>query len=407
MMVRQAVLAVIAALFAATAGAGVEPYVPASPGVVLQRVPASSDPRVRRLEVLRRTFDRAPHDLQPAIQLAAAYLDYGRSTGDARYLGRALAVIEPWMRERPIPVPVLVLHATLLQSRHAFEASRAELVTILERDPRNAQASLTLATVEMVQADYAAANAACVHVAQIGGDLLAILCTAQLRALTGHAQQAYSLFELIEHPGDEVPPAIRAYVEGLMAETAARLGRSAEAERHFEAALLFAPGDDFLLASFADFLLDQHRPREARVLLADSRQSDTSFLRLTLAEAALHDSRAPRDIAEMKARFAALQQHGSNVYMREHAVFVLHVEHDSARALQIAEQNWNVQRAPQDMQIYLEAALAADQPQAAGPVMRLLSQSRLEDPAIDTLLRKVAAVTAPDDRLAMRAGPAP
>lgn len=376
---------------------GIKPYVPTSPAVVLQRVPASTDPRVRQFKRLRAELGQHPDDTKRALKLARAYIAYGRSTGDARYLGRALAVIEPWMNNPPPPVPVLVVHATILQSRHHFKAARKELQTLLERDPGNVQGWLTLATVAMVQADYPLADHACVHLAAVGGDFMGIACTASLRALTGHAKQAYQLFSLIEHPGPEAPPAIRAWIEGLMADTAKRLGKMKEADAHYRKALQLTPGDNFLLADYGDFLLDRGRPRAAARLVRDYTQSDTSFMRLVFAEAALGSPHTRHDIAEMAARFAAMDKRHTHVYRREEARFVLYLEHDPQRALKLAAKNWTVQRAPKDMRIYLEAALAAGKPAAAKPVLALLDDSHLQDPFVNRLARKVRNAL-PDNR---------
>ncbi len=373
------------------------PYLPASADVVLQQVPSSSDPRVRQFDQLRADARRHPKDMSLVLKLADAYIGYGRSTGDARYLGRAQAVIDPWMQQKPVPVPIMLTHATILQSRHFFTESRAELKSILARDPANVQAWLTLATVAMVQGDYPTANDSCVHLANVGGDFYGQLCTAQLRALTGHAKQAYVLLSLIEDPGPKAPVAVKAYVQGLLADAAKQLGKNDQAEAHFKAALQLAPGDNFLLADYGDFLLDRGRPREVVALLTDYTQSDTSFLRLVYAEAALGSPHVQRDINDMQARFAAMDRRGSHVYRREEAGFELHLRHDPAGALKLAEQNWTVQRAPEDMRVFLEAALAAGQPQAAQPVLDLLASSHLEDPPVNQLADRVAAARVADD----------
>ncbi|MEO6801365.1 MAG: tetratricopeptide repeat protein [Rhodanobacter sp.] len=381
------------------------PYLPSSADVVLQHVPSSSDPRVRQFDLLREDVRRHPTDMPSVLKLADAYIGYGRSTGDARYLGRAQAVINPWMQKLPIAVPIALTHATILQSRHFFKEARTELKSILVRDPGNVQAWLTLATVAMVQGDYPTANDSCVHLANVGGDFYGQMCTAQLRALTGHAQQAWVLLSLIENPGPKAPVGVKAYVEGLLADTAKRLGNNDEAEAHFKAALQLTPGDNFLLTDYGDFLLDRGRPREVIALLKDYTESDTSFLRLVYAEAALGSAHMQRDINDMQARFAAMDRRGSHVYRREEAGFELHLRHDPAGALKLAEQNWTVQRAPEDMRIYLEAAVAAGQPQAAKPVLDLLAESHLQDPPVNRLVDKIAATRTPDDgEVASRGG---
>ena len=398
-----------ALFFGASAAAATHfhPYVPNSPDVVLQRVPSVADPRVRIFASLRNRLDGDPHDMDLAVQLANAYIDYGRSTGDARYVGRGMAVVAPWLQEAPIPIPALLVSATVLQNRHYFKESRATLTALLARDPRDLQAWLTLATVEMVQADYAAANDACVQVAQIGGNFMGTLCTAQLRSLTGHAQQAYALLRLIEYPGPIAPPAIKGYLEGLLADTAERLGKTEAADRHYRAALQLTPGDNFLLADYADFLLDQDRPAAVETLLEGYGSSDTSFLRAVLAECALHDPHALVDAATMQARFAAMNQRGSRLYQREQAEFVLYVERDPARALMLARENWTVQRTPQDMRILLGAALAAGEPKAAQPVLALVARSHLQDPVIARLSAQIQAARRGTRAVTARSGPSP
>jgi len=393
-LVRNGLICGLCLMGAAAWAGAVMPYVPDSADVVLQRVPSSTDPRVRKVDELRARLREHPRDMKLALELSRAYINYGRSTGDARFLGRGLAVIKPWLQQKPVPIPVSVVHATILQSRHFFAASRTELLAILKRDPGNVQAWLTLATVAMVQGDYQLANRACVRVASAGGDFMGIACSASLRSLTGHAKQAYRLFSMIQHPGPKAPPDIKAWVEGLMADTAKRLGKPKEADAHYRRALQLTPGDNFLLADYGDFLLDQGRAKAALDLVKNYSQSDTSFMRQVFAEAALGSPRTGHDIKEIAARFAAMEQRGTHVYRREQARFVLYLEHDPGRALELARENWRVQRAPKDMRIYLEAALAAGRAGAARPVLALLGKSHLQDPPVDRLAHRVRAALA-------------
>ncbi|QWT21171.1 hypothetical protein KPL74_03945 [Bacillus sp. NP157] len=365
------------------------PYIPDRDDVVLQHVPPHTDPRVRQFDVLRTDAAAHPTDPARAVALAEAYINYGRSTGDARYLGRAMAVISPFMATASPPIPVALAHATILQSRHAFDASRSELEAILRRDPDSAQAWLTLASVAMVQGDYPTANRACVQLTNAGGGFMGMACTSSLRSLDGHATQAYALLGLIEDPGPKAPADIRAWIEGLMADTAIRTGRADLADAHFREALRWTPGDNFLLADYGEFLLDTGRPADALALVAAETQSDTSFLIRVAAEVALGDAHADADIKAMDARFAAMEQRGDHLFLREQAAFVLHIHHDANEALRLAALNWTTQRAPKDARIYLEAAIAAGKPGAAAPVLAFVKASGMRDPAVDALLPRV------------------
>lgn len=370
------------------------PYIPARDGIVLQTVPSISDPRVRAFQVLRARLSRDPRNMQGAVSLSMAYLDYGRDTGDARYLGRADAVIDPWMAGRPaaaVPIPVLLVHATILQSKHYFGEARSLLLGLLERDPDNAQAWLTLATIADVQGDAPTARRACAQLIDSSDPLIPGGCLASLNAVTGHAANACRVLAALWPQARAEPAGVQSWLQGIWADAAKYQGHEAVAEQHFRAALQLAPGDNFLLADYADFLLDAGRPQAALDLVKDYAQSDTSFLRQVYAETALGSAQAAADTAEMAQRFAALELRGTRAYRREQAGFVLQLQHDPQRALRLAQENWTVQRAPNDMRVLLEAALASGEPQAAQPVLDQLSRDHLQWPRVVRLAARARA----------------
>jgi Tfp pilus assembly protein PilF len=376
---------------ASPAAAFKAPYLPSSDAEVLQDVPSASDPAVSEMKTLRTRLDAAPQSLPAAIRLAAAYVDYGRQVGDAHYAGYAEAVIAPWLAASRPSASALVTQATILQYRHQFSDSRGLLRRTLAIDSSNAQAWLTLATLDMVQGDYEAAAKDCVQVTGSAGLELGLACSANLRSYTGQARQSLALLQQVEGAGDKVPLSYQAWIQGLLAETAERLGDWPLAENHYRRALRLLPQDNFLLVAYADFLLDRARPAEVLPLLADHTQSDTAFLRLALAHSALHSDDAVRYTWIMAARFEALTLRGSDFFGREQARFALELQHDPQTALEMAQRNWQAQREPWDTRLLLEAALAAKQPEAASETLKFLQKSRLEDPVIEPLARELHA----------------
>jgi len=366
------------------------PYVPAADDVVLEHLPSTSDARVRQFTSLKRTVAAKPGDITDVVALANSYLDYGRDTGDARYLGRAQAVIAPAMQRHPVPVDVLLVQATILQSRHQFDESRRMLKDILARDRDNMQAWLTLSSVALVQGDLAGAQRACSHLIGSADALVTAGCIGSRATVAGDAATALHLIDTLLAQEPNEPPAIQAWAHGLLADAARYIGQNPRADAEFKHALALAPGDNFLLADYADFLLDRGRAREALDLVKDYSQSDTSFLRQVLAESALGLPDARADTAAMASRFSDLEQRGdSRLYGREEARFALHLQHDAARSLRLAQANWRIQRAPEDMRIYLEAALAAGQPTAAQSVVDFVGGTGFEDPTVRALAARV------------------
>jgi len=367
------------------------PYLPDRDGEVLQEVPSSADPAVAGMQELRAALDKAPHSLPAAKQLADAYVDYSRQIGDAHYAGYAEAVIAPWVKAPAPAAAALVTQATILQYRHQFNDARELLQHALNIDPRNAQAWLTLATLDMVQGEYRTASKDCAQVTNTAGVELGLGCSGNLRSYIGQARQSLAILQQVEASVAAAPAATQAWVQGLLAESAERLGDWPQAESRYRNALKLLPQDNFLLVAYADFLLDRGRPREVLPLLAAHTQSDTAFLRIALAQQALQSVQLPRYTWIMAARFEALRLRGSEYFGREESRFALQLQHDPTTALDLALRNWQVQRAPWDARVVLEAAHAARQPQAAVPVLEFLEQTKLEDPLLQPLARELRA----------------
>jgi Tfp pilus assembly protein PilF len=365
------------------------PYLPLSDAEELQDVPSGADPAVLQMQVLRANLAAASDGPPAALRLADAYVDYGRQIGDAHYAGYAEAVIAPLIAQALPPASALVTQATILQYRHQFADARDLLQRALHVDSRNAQAWMILATLDMVQGDYPAAAKDCVAVTSHAGFEMGLACSANLHSYTGQARQSVTILQQVANGGDKESVGYRAWVQGLLAEAAQRLGDWPGAETYYLNALKLLPRDNFLLVAYADFLLDRQRPREVLVLLADHTQSDTAFLRLALAQAALHSDASQQYTWIMAARFEALTLRGSDFFGREQARFALQLQHDPQTALDMARRNWQVQREPWDTRLLLEAALAAGQPQAAGEALEFLRVTKLEDPIIEPLAREL------------------
>jgi len=366
------------------------PYVPAD-DEVLQQVPSTTDPAVTNMRQLRRSPDAAPQSLPAAKTLADAYIDYGRQVGDAHYAGYAEAIIAPWVRAATPAADALVTQATILQYRHQFAEAREYLQRAIKIEPRNGQAWLTLATLDMVQGDYATAGKDCVQVTNTAGVETGLACSGNLRSYVGQARQSMAVLQQVEAADAAAPASYKAWIEGLLAESAERLGDWPLAETHYRSALKWLPRDNFLLVAYADFLLDRGRPHEVTPLLADHTQSDTAFLRIALAQAALHGDQSQRYIWIMAARFEALRLRGSDYFGREESRFALQLQHDPDTALDLALRNWQVQRAPWDARVVLEAALAAKRPQSAVSVLEFLERTHLEDPILEPLYHQLRA----------------
>jgi tetratricopeptide (TPR) repeat protein len=276
---------------------------------------------------------------------------------------------------------VLVLRATIRQSLHDFDAAVADLGTALQREPRNAQALLTRATVLTVQGKYAEARADCATLAKAAPEIYVVLCVAAIDGVTGRARPASDTLARALSTLPRIDAASRAYAETTLGEIAHRLGDPA-AQAHFAAALQADPRDLYLIGAYSDWLLDQGRPADVVPLVINDPRVDPLVLRLGLAQQALQRPEAAATIAALRARFDASRARGDTVHRREEARFLLHLDRNPVGALALARDNWRVQREPADLRILAEAAVATGDADALATVRRWLAATGLEYPAV-------------------------
>jgi tetratricopeptide (TPR) repeat protein len=349
-------------------------YVPGSDDAVLAELSAGT----RYADVSARRLARARVDV--AIPLAQFYIQQARLTGDLRHLGYAEAVLAPWLKNAP-PLPdVLVLQATLQQSRHEFEASLATLDRAAAVRPNDPQGLLIRATVLRVLGRYPEAFEACRHFSLLVEPRLGALCTMSLRGLAGDLDSAYAVLAQVSTQG--WLNAEKSWLYSELGEMAVRLGRDDEAQRWFQHDLDLVPTDFYVRAAYADLLLQQNRPADALVLLREQESFEPLLLRIAIAQKQLHDPGLEQSRARLRAAFAAETQRGEAVHRREQARFLLEVENQPALSLAAALENWTVQREPDDLLVLVKAAKAAGRPVAADPALEFVHGQGQKDSRI-------------------------
>ena len=378
----------IGALISGTAPAA--PYTPRSDDEVLERLPfRASAAEGRELRQLRRALAEQPQNKERALALARRYFELAGAEGDPRYVGYAEAAIRPWTQAAEPPADMLVMRALLRQYRHEFDAALADLAQAAERDPGNPRIWSWRSAILLVQADYAGARAACVKLAPLASALLAMSCNAIIDARSGKAEQAYAELSAALARRPDADPGLKLWIQTRLAEAAVQLGRSELAERHFKAGFALGITDGYILAAYADFLLDRGRPLEAVALLRDWERSDILLLRLALAEQAAKLPSAAAHMAMLKERFDASALRGDKLHQQDEARFHLEMLGDAKGALRLAQENYRVQREPSDARMLLEAALAAKDYAAAQPALDWLRASGYEDPLYAKLAQQL------------------
>jgi Tfp pilus assembly protein PilF len=389
-LVRCGLLAAL--VFGASVPLGAAPRVPASDDVIVETLPAIAGWSIEERR-LRQALAQHPHDEATAIAAARAYLELARTQGDARYAGYAMGALQAWdsTTESQTPPAVLVMRATVAQFLHDFDGAEATLKAALARQPDNAQAWITLATILRVRGRYAESDAACRALGRVGPALYGLACMAENAGLRGdHASARDALRSLLAEPvlQGEQRAETRQWLLTSLAEVEELAGRPTAAEAFYRQALQ-AERSGYLLLAYSDFLLAQKRPAEVPALLDKEPRSDAVLLRLAIAARQADSAEVARqDAEELQSRFDAAAQRPGNaeVHAREGALFALDVQGDARRALELARVNVRLQREPIDLLLLARAAAATNDEEARRELRALIQETGLRDARIDAVL---------------------
>lgn len=367
------------------------PFKPVKATDVLEKLPSHVANMNSEIAGLRAVAQANPSNVNAAVALSRGYLALGRQQADPRYYGYAEAALSPWIKRPQPPMEVLLLRATLRQNRHQFDAALNDLDTITRSQPGNAQAWLTRAIVLQVLGKYEDARRSCDALQTRARWLIYVACASHVGSLTGRGEEAHRLLASTIETTPANSAQVQQWALTLLAEMAARLGRVGGAEKYFKRALAMNIHQPYLLAAYADFLLDNRRSPEVIELLKGETRADALLLRLAVAELNQGHKDAAAHSQSLQARFAAAQLRGDSVHLREEARFTLEILQQPRRALALAQENWRVQREPADARVLLAAALALDDAAAAAPVVEWINHHGLEDVRLGVLVERLEA----------------
>jgi len=241
-MMRARRLAAVALAFAAalavfTATRGDERAAAGPPALDAPRLrpDADTDAQVRRLQAAVRRG--APRE----TELAAAYIQKARESGDPSYYSRADGVLKRALERGPADPAELTEAAALAAGRHDFRAAErlARRARALAPESIGAFPVLVDALVELGR--YREAERTLQRMVDLKPNLAAYARISYFRELTGDLRGAAEALELAVAAGGPVPENV-AYVQSLLGSLELNRGRLAASRRAFAAALAAVPG---------------------------------------------------------------------------------------------------------------------------------------------------------------------
>jgi tetratricopeptide (TPR) repeat protein len=162
------------------------------------------DPRPqgqRAVEDAQARLLRAPTEPRAMTQLASAYLQRARETGDPTYYTRADALVSAAYREIPADVEVLITAGSLALSRHDFVAALDWGTRAVARGPSRPAAYGVLVDAQIELGRYDEAIATAQDMADLRPDLASYTRISYLRELHGDVSGAIEAMRLAIQAG--------------------------------------------------------------------------------------------------------------------------------------------------------------------------------------------------------------
>ena len=350
-----------------------------APDTVVARVQTNSRAYSDSLRALLRATRADPANLEAAKKAARATIDEGRNAGDSRMVGAALGILRPFLTNPD--GETLYLAATARQYQHDFAGALTLLDRALTLDPANINARLSRATIQTVLGDYKAASADCRAIrtgAVIG---VGLLCQSTVLLLTDQAPAIAKRLTLLTNAPQLLDASLKPWALGLIGEIAANQGDHPTARAQFQAVLAQNPLAIRERMILADLMLQDGEGETVTTLLQTAPATDGVLIRRVLAARAQGQTDAV-DTAELAKRFQLNLDLGLTAHAREEAMYYLHIAHDPATALARAEVNWALQHEIEDARLLIDAAMAANQPAAALPVVQWMDLEHISVPTL-------------------------
>lgn len=254
-------------------------------------------------------------------------------------------------------------HAQEAERAHNFGLAEQHLRALVQEEPHNAQAWLSLASLETVRGNIDAAREACAEATRQLDAIVSLACRGRI-ALAGAGDKRRALAALkplLEHPAFvKRRDSLALWTLGVAAELSAAVDVPEKTEQLFQRALIDEP-PVYLKAAYLDHLLSTKQADEALRYLDSQPPALALEVRRAIALLALDErSELQQVIDHLHPTFLRWMQALDYTHGREMAMFYLDVLPRPGLAARAATENLKYQREPEDLALYARVVSSSD-----------------------------------------------
>ena len=342
-----------------------------------------------------RTLDKAwranPEDLQIALAYARQVFNLGSSEGDLRWYGSAKAALKPWWQANDLPADGFFLRGLVKQGFHEFDGGLRDINQAIALDPNHAEYWSWRFSLHLMQANMDAAKQDAHEMQKLFGSEEANIYQAVLLYRTGQPLPALKLLDESIRSSGHQDAASQIWI-GFHLGEAYRVANQPDKSLTLWRRLLKAyPQSHLLRLSLADLLNQKKKYEEAKAVatansLTSSNLTDALLMQALIASRGLNATDEASLASQMAARLQTQSLRQELLIERPRLIYQIAYGNDLASGLALSIDNWRLQKEPSDAVLFLQAALALNQANAAEPVVRWATSTKYSDPQLSPLI---------------------
>jgi len=332
-----------------------------------------------------------PQDVRLATAAARLAFLTAIYEGDARWLGNARAILQPWWTADNQAAETLYVRALIRQGLHDFDGALADLTAAIAKDDSRPEFRAWRFAIYMVKADMPKARQECDGLGQRFGETERLSCNAVLLYRTGQVKQAIAQLDtLAKHP-DYQGRFAKEWLAFHRGEARRVAGDLNGAKEIWSTYLKGQPQPHVIRLALIELLNQQKDYAGAWRANEKTPRSDALLAQAIISANGLQHPQAKTLRDEFALRLAQQTSRGDFVNERPIIVYWVDAMGNGPEGLRMAQESWKTQREPADAVLFAKAALMSRKPQEAAVLLQWQQDTGYQAPDLDGLLQQIRA----------------
>jgi tetratricopeptide (TPR) repeat protein len=372
-------------------------FLPPTSEVVLPISVHSGGAKQNAIRALEKAWRGQPTDQNTALAYARAVFTLGLSEGDLRWFGSAKAALTPWWQSTSLPAEGFFLRGLVKQGFHDFNSGLSDINRAIELEPQRAEFWSWRFALHLLMADMVAVQHDVDQIERLIGHEEANIYRGIVLYRSGQASAAVKVLSRAKQSAAYQDGSSQDWLGFHLGEAYRVNGQSSQAMTLWAECLKLRPQSHLIRLSLAELynhLGEYDKAKKVAInQVASQNLTDALLMQALIASRGLREADESRLASQMDARLSAQTLRQESLIERPKLIYQITYGKDIKAGLALSIENWQLQKEPPDAILFLQAAIALGEANAALPVVKWVEQTGYGDPQLNALIKQLKAHT--------------